>query len=38
MRVLDKIIDVKPDEIRALWLGFVFHFLILTGYYVMRAA
>src|SRR5207302_5180462 len=23
-------------EIRALWLGFVFHFLILTGYYIMR--
>src|SRR5213595_74286 len=31
-----KIVDVKPDEIRALWLGFVFHFLILTGYYIMR--
>src|SRR5437879_6107363 len=30
------IVDVKPDEIRALWLGFVFHFLILTGYYIMR--
>src|SRR5438874_5984294 len=31
-----KIVAVKPDEIRALWLGFVFHFLILTGYYIMR--
>src|SRR5437879_153074 len=31
-----KIVDVKPDEIRALWLGFFFHFLILTGYYIMR--
>src|SRR5256886_6994368 len=31
-----KIVDVKPDEIRALWLGFVFHFLILAGYYIMR--
>src|SRR3989454_8837170 len=31
-----KIVDVKPDEIRALWLGFVFHFLILTGYSIMR--
>src|SRR5881392_1997038 len=31
-----KIVDVKPDEIQALWLGFVFHFLILTGYYIMR--
>src|SRR5216684_2113245 len=35
-RVFSKIVDVKPDEIRALWLGFVFHFLILTGYYIMR--
>src|SRR6476619_1639412 len=31
-----RIVEVKPDEIRALWLGFVFHFLILTGYYIMR--
>ncbi|MEP6685499.1 MAG: MFS transporter [Verrucomicrobiota bacterium] len=35
-RILEKIVDVKPNEIRALWLGFVFHFLILTGYYIMR--
>src|SRR5881394_2040021 len=35
-RFLSRIVDVKPDEIRALWLGFVFHFLILTGYYIMR--
>src|SRR5437016_591569 len=35
-RVFSKIVDVKPDEIPALWLGFVFHFLILTGYYIMR--
>jgi len=31
-----RIVDVKPEEIRALWLGFAFHFLILTGYYIMR--
>ncbi|MDP9100123.1 MAG: MFS transporter, partial [Verrucomicrobiota bacterium] len=31
-----RIVDVKPNEIRALWLGFAFHFLILTGYYIMR--
>src|SRR5262245_5755889 len=31
-----KIVDVKPDEIRALWLGFFFHFLILTGYYITK--
>src|SRR5207253_10040704 len=35
-RVFSKIVDVKPNEIRALWLGFFFHFLILTGYYIMR--
>jgi AAA family ATP:ADP antiporter len=31
-----RIVDAKPEEIRALWLGFAFHFLILTGYYIMR--
>jgi ATP:ADP antiporter, AAA family len=31
-----KIVDVKPEEVRALWLGFLFHFLILTGYYIVR--
>src|SRR3954466_5495804 len=31
-----RIVDLKPEEIRALWLGFGFHFLILTGYYIMR--
>jgi len=31
-----RIVEVKPEEIRALWLGFAFHFLILTGYYIMR--
>src|SRR5216110_2832521 len=35
-RLFFRIVDVKTDEIRALWLGFVFHFLILTGYYIMR--
>src|SRR5216110_1248677 len=35
-KIFSKIVDVKPDEIRALWLGFFFHFLILTGYYIMR--
>ena len=29
-------VDVRPNEIRALWLGFLFHFLILTGYYIVR--
>jgi len=31
-----KMVDVRPNELRALWLGFAFHFLILTGYYIMR--
>ncbi|PYI97591.1 MAG: MFS transporter [Verrucomicrobia bacterium] len=35
-RFFSRIVDVKPDEPRALWLGFVFHFLILTGYYILR--
>src|SRR6266550_8506819 len=35
-RILTKIVDVKPEEIRALWLGFVFNFLILGGYYITR--
>ena len=35
-RLLQKIVDVRPNEVRALWLGFAFHFLILTGYYIMR--
>src|SRR5205809_3625024 len=35
-KLLTKIVDVKPDEIRALWLAFVFNFLVLGGYYFMR--
>jgi AAA family ATP:ADP antiporter len=35
-KVLAKIVDVKPDEIHALWLAFVFNFLVLGGYYVIR--
>ena len=27
---------VRPGEMRALWLGFLFHFAILAGYYVIR--
>lgn len=34
--VYSRIVDVKPTEIRALWLGFAFHFLILTGYYITK--
>ncbi|MGI8955843.1 MAG: NTP/NDP exchange transporter [Chthoniobacterales bacterium] len=35
-RLLLKAVDVRPNEVKALWLGFAFHFLILTGYYIMR--
>src|SRR5436309_1197889 len=31
-----KIVDVKPDEVRALLLAFVFNFVVLGGYYVIR--
>jgi AAA family ATP:ADP antiporter len=35
-RLFSKIVDVKPDELRALWLGFFFNFVILAGYYILR--
>lgn len=35
-RLLGKIVDVKPNELRALWLGFAFHFIILTAYYIVK--
>jgi len=35
-RFFSKIVDVRPDEVRALWLGFVFFFVVLAGYYVIR--
>ena len=34
--VLDKFVSVKPDEIRGLMIAFVFHFVVLAGYYVIR--
>ena len=35
-KLFAKIVDVKPNEIRALWLGFIFFFVVLAGYYVIR--
>jgi AAA family ATP:ADP antiporter len=35
-KLFAKIVDVKPDEIRALLLAFVFNFVVLGGYYVIR--
>jgi AAA family ATP:ADP antiporter len=35
-RVLQKVVAVKPEEVRALALGFLYYFLILSSYYVIR--
>src|SRR5437763_12898305 len=35
-KAFTKLVDVEPAELRALWLGFAFHFLILTGYYITK--
>src|SRR6478672_2341124 len=35
-KLFAKIVDVKQNELRALWLGFAFFFIILAGYYVIR--
>ncbi|MGE5213592.1 MAG: NTP/NDP exchange transporter, partial [Nitrospirota bacterium] len=31
-----RVVDVKANEVRALWLSFVFFFVVLAGYYVIR--
>src|SRR5438552_18366215 len=35
-KLFTKIVDVKADELRALWLAFVFNFVVLAGYYILR--
>src|SRR5260370_3194332 len=35
-RLFEKAVDIKPNELRALWLGFAFHFIILTAYYIVK--
>ena len=35
-KLFARIVEVRPAEVRALWLGFSFHFLILTGYYITK--
>jgi len=35
-KLFAKIVDVKPNEVRALWLSFAFFFVVLAGYYVIR--
>src|SRR6266704_1380863 len=34
--IFNKIVDVKPNEVRALWLCFILFFVVLAGYYVIR--
>ncbi len=29
-------VDVRPDEVRAMWLAFLFNFIVLASYYVIR--
>ena len=36
IRLLRKVVDVKAQEVRALFLGFAYYFLILSSYYVIR--
>ena len=36
LRLIRKAVDVKPEEVRALVLGFTYYFLILSAYYVIR--
>jgi len=31
-----RIVNVHPDEVRAMWLGFLFNFIALTSYYVIK--
>jgi len=34
--VLKRLVDVRPNEVRAVLLGFAFHFIILTAYYIVK--
>jgi AAA family ATP:ADP antiporter len=36
VRLLRKVVDVKADEVRALLLGFVYYFFVLSSYYIIR--
>src|SRR4051794_4530932 len=35
-KLRERVVDVRPNEWRALLLAFVFHFVVLAGYYVIR--
>ena len=32
----NRAVDVHADEVRAMWLAFVFNFVVLAGYYILR--
>ena len=32
----DRAVDVHTDEVQAMWLGFVFNFIVLASYYVIK--
>jgi AAA family ATP:ADP antiporter len=36
LRLRAKAVDVRPEEVRALGLAFLFHFVVLASYYVLR--
>ncbi len=36
LRLFRLVVDVKPNELRALLLGFLYYFLVLSAYYVIR--
>jgi ATP:ADP antiporter, AAA family len=36
LTLIRKVVDVKAEEVRALFLGFLYYFLILSSYYVIR--
>jgi len=36
IRLLQKAVEVKASEVRALFLGFIYYFLIFSSYYVIR--
>ena len=32
----NRTVDVHPDELREMWFGFAFNFIVLASYYVIR--
>ena len=35
-RLVARFVDARPHELRALWISFVYYFLVLTSYYILR--